>query len=73
MPLKPNFEVVIAQYTIKHGKIKKKDIAESVGITQQYFSEISSGRTKNVDTEILFKLARKLDCKVDDLYIYEEE
>lgn len=75
MPLKPRFEIVIAEYTIKCGKkIKKKEIAEKVEITQQYLSEIIAGRTKNVDTETLFKLARVLDCRVDDLYeLIEEE
>lgn len=73
MPLKSRLDVIIAEYKLKHGKVKKKDIAESVGITQQYLSEIIANRAKNVDTEILFKLAKVLGCKVDDLYVYEEE
>lgn len=72
MPLKPRFEKAIAEYTIKHEKIKKKDIAERAGITQQYLSEIIAGRAKNVDTEILFKIAEILDCTVNDLYEWDK-
>lgn len=69
----PRIEEAIARYTLKHGKIKKKDIANDIGIKQQYLTEIISGRIKNVDTEVLYKLAKRLECTVDDLYEYKEE
>lgn len=74
MPLKSRVEVALAEYSHKHGKIKKMDLAKKLGITPQYLSSILAGRKKaSKEIELLFKIAKELDCKVDDLYTYEEE
>jgi DNA-binding Xre family transcriptional regulator len=74
MPLKSRVELALAEYSHKHGKVKKKDLAERIGITPQYLSSILSGNKKvSKEIELLFKIAKELDCKVDDLYEYSEE
>ena len=72
--LKPLIKIVVAEYETKHEtKFIRKEAAAKLGISPQYLSDIIAGRKKNVDAEILFGLANMLECKVDDLYIYEEE
>jgi len=57
---------------IKEKGFLKKYIAKEVGITPSQLSYwITMKNFPSADK--LFKLARVLNCKVDDLYEYEEE
>ncbi|OCT12794.1 hypothetical protein A8709_33120 [Paenibacillus pectinilyticus] len=53
-------------------KINRQELAATLDITPVYLSNIISGK-KVPNTELVFKLAKILERKVDDLYIYEEE
>jgi DNA-binding XRE family transcriptional regulator len=48
------------------------DFAEKMGVTKQTLNGWVKGRVKP-PLEIAFKMAFLLDCKVDDLWKYEEE
>lgn len=72
--LLPRIETAIARYNDTHEtKLKKKDIAAHLGITNQYLSSLLKGDAKNPGAELLFKMAKLLECKVDDLYEYKED
>ncbi|WP_171097799.1 MULTISPECIES: helix-turn-helix transcriptional regulator [unclassified Ruegeria] len=48
-------------------KIKGKDLAHSIGITEQNLSLLKSGKVKGVRFETLAKLCEALDCQPSDL------
>lgn len=48
-------------------KIRSKQVAEALNVNVQTVSNWVNGRSYPT-TETLFKLAKLLDCKVDDLY-----
>ncbi|MCI3922421.1 helix-turn-helix transcriptional regulator [Paenibacillus sp. TRM 82003] len=71
--LKSQIKIRIAEYEIKTGdKFVKKDAAKALGMNPQNFSSLVAG-TVYTTAEKMFKLARMLNCKVDDLYILEDE
>lgn len=71
--LKSRIKIVIAEAETATGnKINRTELAASLGITPIYLSAIISGK-KVPNTELVFKLAKILERKVDDLYVYEEE
>lgn len=73
MPLKSNIEIRIAEYKKRTGnKFIKKDAAAQLNMNPTSFSALVAGR-EFTTAEKMFKLARMLECKVDDLYDYEEE
>lgn len=55
-------DVVMAQR-----KVKGKDLAAQVGITEQNLSLLKSGKVKGVRFETLAKLCAALDCQPGDL------
>ncbi|EGS9999198.1 helix-turn-helix transcriptional regulator [Clostridium perfringens] len=54
-------------------KKKQKEIAEQVGITQQYLANLENGRSKNPSRGLMIKLADALDTTVQELFFSEEE
>lgn len=52
--------------------MKQKELYEHIGVTKQTMSLWVTGSAKPT-LEMAFKLAKTLECKVDDLYYYEEE
>ncbi|WP_438446880.1 helix-turn-helix domain-containing protein [Gorillibacterium sp. sgz5001074] len=72
--LKPRVKIAVAKYeTESDTKFSRMEAAKKLGISPQYLSGIISGKKKNVDPEVLFGLAKLLNCKVDDLYEYCKE
>ena len=57
-------------YWIEKRGYKKKWIAEQLGVTNTVLSRWINGHS-NPSLENAFKLARILDCKVDDLFFYK--
>lgn len=58
-------------YWIEKRGYQKKWIAKQLGVSQGILSKWINDKSKpSVDN--LFKLARILKCKVDDLYMWEE-
>ncbi len=54
-------------------KKKQKEIAEQVGITQQYLANLENGRSKNPSRCLMIKLADALETTVQELFFSEEE
>lgn len=48
-------------------KIKSRDLAEHVGITEQNLSLLKSGKVKGVRFETLAKICEALECQPGDL------
>lgn len=71
--IKSRIRLKIAEYEAQQGrKVEYKEIAEKVGVTQQQFSAWVHDRGwPRMDKA--FRLAKLLECRVDDLYQYEEE
>lgn len=55
-------DVVMAQR-----KMKGKDLAEQIGITEQNLSLLKSGKVKGVRFETLARICEVLDCQPGDL------
>lgn len=51
---------------------KQYEIAEKMGMSKQQFNAVVKGRAY-MTIEKYFKLAKILECKVDELFIYKEE
>lgn len=71
--IKSRIKIAIAEFELRTGqRVEQKEIAAKVGVTQPQFSAWVNDRGwPRMDKA--FRLARLLGCKVDDLYIYEEE
>lgn len=51
-------------------KVKSKDVAEKVGITEQNLSILKTGKAKAVRFSTLEKLCEVLDCQPGDILKY---
>lgn len=73
MPLKSLIDLRISEYKVRTGKpFIKKEAAAKLNMTPQHFSALVAGK-EHTTAEKMFVLANMLECKVDDLYIYEED
>jgi len=54
-------------------KMKSKELAEHVGITQQNLSLLKSGKVRGVRFETLAKICDALDCQPGDILEFEED
>jgi putative transcriptional regulator len=54
-------------------KMRSKELAKLIGITEQNLSILKTGRAKAVRFETLGKLCKALECNVGDLLAYEED
>lgn len=48
-------------------KMKSRDLAEKVGITEQNISLLKSGKVKGIRFETLARICEALDCQPGDL------
>jgi putative transcriptional regulator len=62
-----NLDVMLARR-----KVKSKDLAEFVGITEQNLSLIKTGKVKGIRLSTLDSICRFLDCQPGDLLEYRE-
>ncbi|GGD06876.1 transcriptional regulator [Aquisalinus flavus] len=53
-------------------KMKAKDLAEQIGITEQNVSLLRQGKVKGVRFETLDRICAVLDCKPGDILDREE-
>ncbi len=65
--------VVTLDVMLARRKMKAKDLAERVGITEANLSLLRTGKVKGVRFETLAKICDALDCKPGDLLDVEEE
>lgn len=54
-------------------KMRSKDLARQIGITEQNVSLLKSGKVKGVRFETLERICEVLDCQPGDLLEYEPE
>ena len=68
MPIVVRLDVMLARR-----KMRGRDLAERIGITEQNLSLLKSGKVKGVRFETLAKLCRELECQPGDLLEYEPD
>ncbi len=66
MPVIFNLDVVMAMR-----KIKLKDLAARVDITEANLSKLKTGKAKAIKISTLEALCRELDCKPGDIIDFE--
>ena len=59
--------VVTLDVMLARRKMKSKDLAERVGITEANLSLLRTGKVKGVRFETLAKICEALECKPSDL------
>ncbi|MBS7792012.1 helix-turn-helix transcriptional regulator [Roseococcus sp. SDR] len=62
MPIIVNLDVMMARR-----KIRGRDLAQRIGITEQNLSLLKSGKVRGVRFETLEKLCEALECQPGDL------
>lgn len=65
MPIVVNLDVMLAKR-----KWKSKQLAETIGITEQNLSVLRSGRAKAIRFTTLDKICKALDCQPGDILEY---
>jgi putative transcriptional regulator len=65
MPIVINLDVMLAR-----NKMKSKDLAAHVGITEQNLSLIKSGKVKGIRFSTLETICEKLNCQPGDILEY---
>lgn len=68
MAIVVNLDVMLARR-----KMRSKELAEQIGITEQNVSLLKSGKVRGVRFETLEKICRALDCQPGDLLEYRTE
>ena len=68
MPIVVNLDVMLARR-----KVKSKDLAEAIGITEANLSLLKSGKVKGVRFATLEAICRYLDCQPADLLEYKAD
>lgn len=66
MPIVVKLDVVLAER-----KVKSKELAQHVGITEANMSLLKQGKVKGVRFETLEKICEYLDCQPGDILRYE--
>ena len=54
-------------------KVKSKDLAKAIGITEQALSKLKNGHAKGIRFSTLTKICEHLDCQPGDLLNYEPD
>ncbi len=67
MPIIVNLDVMLARR-----KMRSRELAELVGITEQNISLLKSGKVKGVRFETLEKICQALNCQPGELLEYTE-
>ena len=68
MPICVNLDVVLARR-----KMRSRDLAEKVGISEQNLSLLKSGKVKGVRFSTLEAICQHLQCQPGDLLEYRSE
>ena len=68
MPIVINLDVMLAR-----NKMKSKDLAAAVGITEQNLSLIKSGKVKGIRFSTLETICKTLDCQPGDILEYRKD
>jgi putative transcriptional regulator len=68
MPITVQLDIMLARR-----KVKSKDLAEHVGITEANMSLLKQGKVKGVRFDTLEKICAYLNCQPGELLLYEPE
>lgn len=68
MPIVVKLDVLLADR-----KVKSKELAAHVGITEANLSLLKQGKVKGVRFDTLEKICEYLECQPGDLLLYEPE
>jgi putative transcriptional regulator len=68
MPIVMELDVMLARR-----KMRSRELAERIGITEQNVSLLKSGKVKGIRFETLDKICKALDCQPGDLLLYRPE
>ena len=68
MPIIVNLDVVMAQR-----KVRSKDLAQAIGITEANLSLLKRGKVKGVRFETLAAICRHLDCQPGEILEFSED
>ena len=68
MPIVVTLDVMLARR-----KLRSKELAKQVGITEQNISLLKSGKVKGVRFETLGKICEILDCQPGDILEFRPE
>ena len=68
MPVLVNLDVMMAKR-----KIRSKDLAKKIGITEANLSLLKSGKVKGVRFTTLEAICLHLQCQPGDILVYEDE
>ncbi len=63
-----NLDVMLAKR-----KMRSKELAERIGITEQNVSLLKSGKVKGIRFETLAKICEVLDCQPGDILVFETD
>lgn len=66
MPIIVTLDVMLARR-----KMRSKELAAKIGITEQNLSLLKSGKVKGVRFQTLEQICRALDCQPGDLLAFE--
>ena len=66
MPIVVNLDVMLARR-----KMRSRELAERVGITEQNISLLKSGKVRGVRFDTLARICAVLDCQPGDLLEYQ--
>jgi putative transcriptional regulator len=67
MPIIVNLDVMLARR-----KMRSKDLAEQIGITEQNVSLLKSGKVKGVRFDTLARICEVLNCQPGDILEYRD-
>ena len=67
MPIIVNLDVMLARR-----KMRSRELAQKIGITEQNVSVLKSGKAKGVRFETLEKICRALDCQPGDILEFSD-
>ncbi|MCQ0989232.1 helix-turn-helix domain-containing protein [Jiella marina] len=68
MPIAVHLDVMLARR-----KMRSKELAERIGITEQNVSLLKSGKVRGVRFETLERICRELECQPGDLLTFEPD
>jgi putative transcriptional regulator len=67
MPIIINLDVMLAKR-----KIRAKELAQAIGITEQNLSILKTGKAKAIRFSTLSAICDYLDCQPGDIIVYEQ-
>ena len=68
MPIIVNLDVMLAKR-----KMRSKELAERIGITEQNVSLLKSGKVKGIRFDTLEKICQVLDCQPADILEFKPD